>query len=95
MILTEQSSASPFDEEDRIAVNKNEGRMNELVIDVDGISFASLFFIPSTISFIFIIQFYEHIKDTTESFNQACAAVSKWTEQFYQLFKEVFLIMFH
>ena len=87
--MHEQSSASPLDEEKKIVVNKEE-RMNEVIIDVDGVSFASLFFIPSTISFIFVIQFCEHIKDTTESFNQACIAVSKWTEQFYQLFKEVF-----
>ena len=81
MIINEQTgSSSPIEESEQL-----------LYLEEEGIECCSLFFIPTTLSFVLLTQFQMWVPHTSALFESICRKVMSWTEQFYQRFMDVWI----
>ena len=69
---------------------KNE---HTIYLDIEGIEFASLFFIPSTLKFEFFIQFYPSVSHTSLLYDKVHAIIQEWIYSFDQSFTKVFIFI--
>ena len=69
---------------------KNE---HTIYLDIEGIEFASLFFIPSTLKFEFFIQFYPSVSHTSLLYDKVHAIIQEWIYSFNQSFTKVFIFI--
>ena len=79
-----------------LIMNKEEKEIkNEhmIYLDIEGIEFASLFFIPSTLKFEFFIQFYPSVAHTSLLYDKVHEIIQTWISSFNQSFTKVFIFI--
>lgn len=60
-----------------------------LVLSVEGVEFASLFFVPASMSFMLACQLKVSVTAPHAVMSEVRAAVEKWTDMFFSLFNMV------
>lgn len=86
MMLNDYGGSPSPVEEDSIGSKKC---MSTLRLNVEGIEFCYLFFLPSSFRFVLMVQFQPSVPNPSILFNQVDDSVKIWVELFSQLFKEV------
>lgn len=86
MILNDYGGSPSPVEEENVGSKKC---MSTLRLNVEGIEFCYLFFLPSSFRFVLMVQFQPSVPNPSILFNQIDDSVKMWIELFSQLFKEV------